>query len=78
MKIKPEQLSGTLSSNNLPLYWLSGDEPLLMIEAADLIRSQYREKDIQKEKSSMSIRASIGASFCSRQATFRCSQRKKL
>ena len=44
MKIKPEQLSRTLSSNNLPLYWLSGDEPLLMQEAADLIRTQYREK----------------------------------
>ena len=44
MRIKPEQLPRTLSSNNLPLYWLSGDEPLLMIEAADLIRSQYREK----------------------------------
>ena len=43
MKIKPEQLSRTLSSNNLPLYWLSGDEPLLMQEAADLIRTQYRE-----------------------------------
>lgn len=43
MKIKPEQLSRTLASNNLPLYWLSGDEPLLMQEAADLIRGQYRE-----------------------------------
>ena len=44
MKIKPEQLSRTLTSQDLPLYWLSGDEPLLMIEAADLIRKQYREK----------------------------------
>lgn len=44
MRIKPEQLSRTLSSNDLPLYWLSGDEPLLMIEAADLIRSEYRKK----------------------------------
>lgn len=44
MRIKPEQLSQTLARNDLPLYWLSGDEPLLMIEAADLIRSQYREK----------------------------------
>lgn len=44
MKIKPEQLSRTLNNNDLPLYWLSGDEPLLMIEAADLIRSTYREK----------------------------------
>jgi DNA polymerase III subunit delta len=44
MKIKPEQLSRTLSNNDLPLYWLSGDEPLLMQEAADLIRTQHREK----------------------------------
>lgn len=44
MKIKPEQLSRTLNSNELPLYWLSGDEPLLMQEAADLIRSHHREK----------------------------------
>jgi len=43
MRIKPEQLSRTLASHNLPLYWLSGDEPLLMNEAADLIRSQYKE-----------------------------------
>ena len=43
MKIKLEQLSRTLSIHNLPLYWLSGDEPLLMQEAADLIRSQYKE-----------------------------------
>ena len=43
MKIKLEQLSKTLSIHNLPLYWLSGDEPLLMQEAADLIRSQYKE-----------------------------------
>ena len=43
MKIRLEQLSKTLSIHNLPLYWLSGDEPLLMQEAADLIRSQYKE-----------------------------------
>ena len=43
MKIKLEQLPRTLSIHNLPLYWLSGDEPLLMQEAADLIRSQYKE-----------------------------------
>lgn len=42
MKIKPEQLARTLDSKELPLYWLSGDEPLLMQEAADLIRSHYR------------------------------------
>jgi len=44
MRIKPEQLSRTLNNNELPLYWLSGDEPLLMQEAADLIRGEYRKK----------------------------------
>lgn len=44
MKLKPEQLARTLKGNDLPLYWLSGDEPLLMQEAADSIRSHHREK----------------------------------
>lgn len=43
MKIKVEQLTRTLSSNNLPLYWLAGDEPLLMQESADIIRAFYRD-----------------------------------
>ena len=44
MKIKPEQLSRTLNNDELPLYWLTGDEPLLMQEAADAIRTHYKEK----------------------------------
>lgn len=45
MKIKVEQLARTLSSaDELRLYWLSGDEPLLMQEAADLIRKHSRDK----------------------------------
>lgn len=44
MKIKPEQLSRTLNNDELPLYWLTGDEPLLMQEAADAIRKHYKEK----------------------------------
>lgn len=43
MKIKPEQLARTLTSSNLPLYWLAGDEPLLMQESADQIRQHYSE-----------------------------------
>ncbi len=43
MKIKSEQLSRTLQQELLPLYWLSGDEPLLMQEAADSIRQRCRE-----------------------------------
>ena len=43
MIIKAEQLTRTLANNNLPLYWLAGDEPLLMQESADLIRAFYRD-----------------------------------
>jgi len=42
VKIKPEQLNRTLNSSSVPLYWLSGDDPLLMQEAADTIRSHFR------------------------------------
>lgn len=43
MKIKADQLTRTLNNNNLPLYWLAGDEPLLMQESADIIRAYYRD-----------------------------------
>lgn len=43
MKIKIEQLGRTLSSSAHPLYWLAGDEPLLVQESADAIRKHYRE-----------------------------------
>ncbi len=44
MKIKAEQLTRSLKSNNPPLVWLSGDEPLLMQEAADLARAHFRDQ----------------------------------
>lgn len=44
MKIKPEQLSRTLTSHKLPLYWLTGDDPLLMQEATDSIRHYHRDQ----------------------------------
>lgn len=43
MKIKAEQLSRNLKNNKLPVIWLSGDEPLLMQEAADATRLHYRD-----------------------------------
>ena len=43
MKIKTEQLTSTLKNNNLPLYWISGDETLLTQEAADQVRIHYRK-----------------------------------
>lgn len=38
MKLKPEALTGHLHKNLLPLYWLSGDEPLLLDEAQSALR----------------------------------------
>lgn len=43
MKIRNEKLSETLSTSNLPLYWVTGDNPLFMKEATDLIRKHHRE-----------------------------------
>lgn len=50
MKIKPEQLAGSLKKTSLPLYWLAGDDPLLMQESADLIRGFYREQEFQERE----------------------------
>ncbi|MED5411667.1 MAG: DNA polymerase III subunit delta [Pseudomonadota bacterium] len=44
MKLKAEQLSRTLKSNSYRLYWLAGDEPLLLQETADAIRQHYRDE----------------------------------
>ena len=47
MKIKPEQLLSNLKQQLQPLYWINGDEPLLLQECADQIRLYCREKDFQ-------------------------------
>lgn len=43
MRIKPEQLAAHLSRGIQPLYTVYGDEPLLALEAADLIRAAARQ-----------------------------------
>ena len=43
MKIKIDQLARTLKANAHPVYWLSGDEPLLLQEAADQTRQYHRD-----------------------------------
>ena len=43
MKIKTDQLARTLKANAHPVYWLSGDEPLLLQEAADQTRQYHRD-----------------------------------
>ncbi|MDD9890804.1 MAG: DNA polymerase III subunit delta [Gammaproteobacteria bacterium] len=44
MKLKAEQLARTLKGESFPLYWLAGDEPLLLQESADMVRLHYREQ----------------------------------
>ena len=43
MKIKAEQLSGNLQKQLLPVYVISGDEPLLAQECADAVRVAARK-----------------------------------
>ncbi|MYA37799.1 MAG: DNA polymerase III subunit delta [Gammaproteobacteria bacterium] len=43
MKIRGDQLSSTLARQSAPLYWLAGDEILLLREAADEVRRHWRQ-----------------------------------
>lgn len=44
MNLRPEQLTGHLDKTLAPLYLLHGNEPLLVLEAADLIRAAARNR----------------------------------
>ena len=44
MKLAPRQLASHLKKHLAPIYLLSGDEPLQMMEAADLLRKVAAEK----------------------------------
>ena len=49
MRLRLEQLAEHLKRNSLaPVYFLSGDEPLQMLEAADLIRQSARENGCEE------------------------------
>jgi len=43
VKIRPDQLSQQLDKNLAPLYLISGDEPLSVMEATDQVRAKARE-----------------------------------
>jgi DNA polymerase-3 subunit delta len=43
MRLRPEQLATQLQKQLLPVYCISGDEPLLIQEACDTVRSACRE-----------------------------------
>ncbi|HQW10387.1 MAG TPA: DNA polymerase III subunit delta, partial [Steroidobacteraceae bacterium] len=42
MKLDPDKLAAHLARGLAPVYLLSGDEPLLVSEAADAVRAQAR------------------------------------
>ena len=42
MRVYPEKLATHLQQQLLPVYLISGDEPLLVQECADLVRQQAR------------------------------------
>ena len=44
MQLRPEQLDAHLKKNLAPLYFISGDEPLRVLEAADAVRMAAREQ----------------------------------
>ena len=44
MRLRPEELSKQLQKQLLPVYVVSGDEPLLVQEACDLIRQHARQQ----------------------------------
>ncbi len=49
MRLRLEQLAEHLQGNKLsPVYYLSGDEPLQMLEAADLIRQAARKQGCEE------------------------------
>lgn len=49
MKLMPEQLNATSPSAMASAYLLSGDEPLLLDEALDAIRSAARERGLERD-----------------------------
>lgn len=50
MKLRPERLNQELRKSLLPIYLISGDEPLLATEAADQIRTAAREQGFSERQ----------------------------
>ena len=50
MKIKAEQLARSLRGDSQPLFWITGDEPLLIQEAADLVRKHCRDREFSERE----------------------------
>jgi DNA polymerase-3 subunit delta len=50
VQLRPEQLAAHLDKPLAPLYLLHGDEPLLVIEAADAIRAAARKQGFEERE----------------------------
>ncbi len=50
MKISPEQLAGQLQNKLLPVYWVAGDEALLIQETTDQLRSYCRQQNFTERE----------------------------
>ncbi|MCC5796572.1 MAG: DNA polymerase III subunit delta [Methylophaga sp.] len=49
MRLKSEQLAQQLQQQLLPVYLIHGDEPLLVEEAADVVRSALRQRQAERQ-----------------------------
>ena len=63
MQLKPAQLDTHLAQQLAPCYLISGDEPLLVQECADAIRSAARAGAVPKDSASTSPEKTIGWSW---------------
>jgi DNA polymerase-3 subunit delta len=73
MLLKGEQLAAHLERDLRPLYVLYGDEPLLVIEAADAIRAKARQQGYS-EREVLTVLPHFDWGSCWRPAaTCRCS-----
>ena len=50
MKLKPEQLQQKLSQGRAPVYLITGDEPLIVEESCDAIRSSLRQQGFNERE----------------------------
>jgi len=50
MRIKPDQLNATLQKGLLPIYFISGDEPLQLGELADAIRKAAKQAGFENRE----------------------------
>ena len=50
MRLKPEQLSQALQKDLMPVYFISGDEPLQLGEMADAVRKAARKAGFENRE----------------------------